>query len=103
MARTAPETINRLTLAQQYKLIQFVEIHYVESKQTDEAFALLAAKELNMSVTKGNINGCREALGLMSNRDVAREEAKKPKNRLEAIEQRLERLEALAEELGWKI
>lgn len=103
MARKAPESINRLTMAQQFSLLKFMETDYVSSGLLDTEFAAKASTELGFTLTAANIHGSREALGLKSNRDLKREQAKQPRNRLEHIEQRLEKLEALARELGWKI
>jgi len=103
MARKAPESINRLVLSQQFNLLKYMETNYVSSGLLDTEFAVKASTELGFPLTAANIHGCREALGLKSNRDLKREQAKQPKNRLEQIEQRLERLEALAKELDWKI
>ena len=101
--RTPPVSINRLQLSQQFALMKLVEAEYAASKKLDVDFAVYAQSLLGFTVSIGNIQGCREALGLQSNRDALWEENKKPKNRLEAIEQRLEKLEALAKELGWKL
>ena len=101
--RKPPESTNRLVLAQQYELIKYTEKNYVEFKLLDTPFATKASEELGFPVTAGNIQGCREALGLISNRDLFRAEKKAPKNRLQEIEQRLEKLESMAKELGWKI
>ncbi len=101
--RKAPESINRLVLSQQFQLLKYMEANYIQSRLFDPEFAAKASKELGFEITAGNIHGSREALGMKSNRDIIREENKKPKNRLEEIEQRLEKLEALAKELGWRI
>ncbi len=101
--RKTPESINRLTLSQQFALLKYMEQNYVQSKLFDTEFAAKATNDLGFPITTGNIQGCREALGMKSNRDLQREENKRPKNRLEEIEARLEKLEALAKELGWKI
>ena len=103
MARKAPESINRLTMAQQFSLLKYMETNYVSSGLLDTEFAIKASADLNIPFTAANIRGSREAFGLKSNRVLKREQAKQPRNRLEHIEQRLERLEALAKELGWKI
>lgn len=101
--RKHPESINRLVLSQQFALLKYIEQEYIKSKLSDHEFAKQAAESLGFPITAANIQGCREALEMKSNRDLQREENKRPKNRLEEIEQRLERLEALAKELGWKI
>ena len=103
MARKAPESINRLVLSQQFALLKYLETDYVSSGCTDNEFAKRASDHLGFTITGGNIFGCREALNMKSNRDIRIEQAKQPKNRLEAIEQKLEKLEAMARELGWKI
>jgi len=103
MARKSPESINRLVLSQQFTLLKYMETNYVSSGLLDTEFAVKAAADLGFTLTAANIQGCREALGMKSNRDLKREQAKQPRNRLEYIEQRLEKLEALAKELGWKI
>ena len=102
MARKAPESINRLVLSQQFAVLKYMEANYVSSGLLDGEFAAKASADLNIPLTAANIYGCREALGMKSNRDLKREQAKQPKNRLEEIEQRLEKLEAMARELGWK-
>lgn len=94
--RTPPASVNRLSIADQFGLMNYTRECYAASKQTDREFAKAAESFLGFPVTVGNIQGCRDALGLQNNRDILREEKKAPKNRLEAIEQRLEKLEALA-------
>lgn len=101
--RTRPEQINRLILSQQFTLLKYMEQNYVSSKMFDAEFATKASADLGFQITAGNIQGCREALGMKSNRDLQREESKRPKNRLEEIEARLVKLEELAKELGWKV
>ena len=103
MARKVPESINRLILSQQFALLKYMETDYVASGESDNDFAVRASNHLGFPVTGGNVFGCREALKMKSNRDLRLEQKKQPKNRLEYIEQRLEKLEALARELGWKI
>ena len=102
MARKAPESINRLIMAQQFSLLKFMESDYVASGELDTEFAVRATNHLGFNITAANIHAAREALGLKSNRDLKREQAKQPCNRLEHIEQRLEKLESMAKELGWK-
>lgn len=101
--RKAPESINRLTMAQQFSLLKYMESDYVSSGLLDTGFAIRAAEYLGFPLTAANICGCREALGMKSNRDLKREQAKQPRNRLGSIEQRLQVLETMARELGWKI
>lgn len=103
MARKAPESINRLTMSQQYSLLKYMESDYIQSGLLDTEFAARATEHLGFPLTAANIHGSREALGIKSNRDLKREQAKQPKNRLEVIEQRLQVLETMARELGWKI
>jgi hypothetical protein len=103
MARKSPESINRLVLSQQFALLKYMETNYVSSGLLDTEFAVKASADLNIPLTAANIHGSREALGFKSNRDLKREQAKQPRNRLEHIEQRLEKLESMAKELGWKI
>jgi len=94
MARIAPETVNRLNLANQYKLIQYVETEYRKSGLTFVVFAKQAAEALGFPVTSGNISGCCEALNLPSNREVARDQTPA------TVLARLDRIEAVLKKLG---
>lgn len=85
MARKAPDHINRLVGAQQYRLMQYVEKDYTISQKTDIEFAGIAAAALNFSVSKANVAGCRDALGIISNRELARQEKAQPTKMFERV------------------
>lgn len=85
MARKSPESLNRLMANQQYRLMQYVEKDYTISKKNDGEFAAIAAAALGFPVSIGNIQGCREALSIISNRDLARQEKKTPTKMFERV------------------
>jgi len=101
--RTKPDSINRLMMGQQYKLLQIVEQEYTSSRMHDTQFAAHATEKLGFTVTPGNVKGCLEGLGIKNNLLVQREEAAQPTTRLDRVEARLGALEAMARELGWQI
>lgn len=93
-ARKAPETINRIGGIQLYQLMQYTQANYTQAGLLDAEFAKKASDELGFPVTKGNVQGAREAFGIEATFLARRREAVEPRTRLERIEARLERLEA---------
>lgn len=109
--RIPPVSVHKLGMAEQYKLMQFVETNYVVASVNDEDFAALAEKKLGFKITKFNISGVRKALNLESTLDrLSRErkarQATEPQTRLDKIEARVleleMRLKSLCDQLGVK-
>lgn len=93
--RKRPETINRLTMAMQFQLMQFVQSDYTKSGLTDGAFAKEVEAKLQFPCNGANVAGARNALNIKSNFLVAREATHNPEtliSRVAALEIALARL-----------
>lgn len=104
MARTAPDTVHKLRMAEQFKLMKFVEAEYVKADAHDEEFAVVAQETLGFKCTKFNVAGVRRALGIESTLDRKAREAKErktvePQTRLDKMEARLSAMESAFHEL----
>ena len=98
MSRTAPASVHKLAMAEQFKLTKFVEAEYVKADANDSEFAATAQEILGFKVTNHNVAGVRRALGIESTLDRRAREAKErktvePQTRLDKLEARLAALE----------
>lgn len=73
MPRKPPESINRLTMAMQFQLMQFVQSDYTKSGLTDSAFAKEIEAKFQFPCSGANVQGARNALKIKSNMLAARE------------------------------
>ena len=104
MARTAPASVHKLAMAEQFKLMKFVEAEYVKADANDSEFAATAQEILGFKVTNHNVAGVRRALGIESTLDRRAREAKErktaePQTRLDKLEARLACLETAFNDL----
>ena len=102
--RVAPDTVHKLPMAEQFKLMKFVEAEYQKADAHDEEFAATAQEVLGFKVTKHNVSGVRRALGIESTLDRKVREAKErktvePQTRLDKMEVRLAALESAFHDL----
>lgn len=79
---------NKLKMAEQYKLIGYVQTQYVTADMHDPEFAEKATAELGFQVTAGNIQGVRTEFGIEATK------LKRLNATPELIIDRLEKLEA---------
>ena len=87
-------TINKLKMAAQYQLMQYVEQHFAAAKQSDEAFAQTASQALGFKVTTGNIYHARTSLSIPSYLAEQRNCVKRSlQEQIEGLEARLSKLE----------
>lgn len=112
-ARTPPTTVRKLAMAEQFKLIQYVQAEYVSSCLNDDEFAKQASDKLGFYLTGHNVAGARKAFDIESTLDRLARERKEaraakvePQTRLELIEGRLLEVETqlnnLLNQLGVK-
>lgn len=94
MARIPGNKVNTLDGAQRYKLMKLVEAGYTAAALHDTEFAVKMAEELGFPVTRANVQGAREALGIESTLDAERRQRHEPQTRLDRIEARLAAIEA---------
>ena len=98
MARTSA---NKLTMAQQFELIKYVQEHYESAGKYDPEFASQAEQALGFVVTAGNIQGVREQFNIQST--LARQRAETPElviKRIEKLEQQVAKLTQALEQLA---
>ena len=100
MSRKVPQSINRVGGIQLFKLMQYTQANYLQDRLLDQQFAEKAAIDLGFPVTKGNIQGCREAFGIEATFLAERRESREPGTRLDRVEARLSALEAFARSLA---
>lgn len=94
MARIPGNKVNTLDGAQRFKLMKLMEAQYTTAGLHDTEFADKATAELGFTVTRANVQGAREALGIESTLEVEkRQREHSPATRLVTIEARLAALE----------
>lgn len=76
MSRVPAKTVHKLTMSQQFELINFVKAGYEMSGMSDAAFAEKASNDLGFHVTVGNVQGVRQQFGIEANRLRAAREAR---------------------------
>lgn len=100
--RIAPASVHKLTMANQFKLMQYALHNYVIDDISDDKFAEAAETALGFKVTKSNVAGVRRAMDIESTIDRRareRREDEELKRKLAAEDKaagqtRLDRLEA---------
>lgn len=92
MARPAGGKVNKLTMVNQFALINLVQAEYTKRAQYDPDFAVWASEQLGFTVTGGNIQGVREQFNIASTLQTERAEAAEPKTRLDRLEAELKAL-----------
>ena len=109
MSQVPAKTIHKLTMPQQFELINFVKAGYEMSGMTDAAFAEKASNDLGFHVTAGNVQGVRQQFGIEANRLRAAREARENGTgscdagliaaRVEELSERIARLALVLERL----
>jgi hypothetical protein len=59
MGRIKGQTVLTLTLRQRISLAEYTQLHYVERKKSDQAFALDASKDLGFEINKDHVRKIR--------------------------------------------
>lgn len=87
MNRTKPEGINRIGGKQLFDLQVYTQENYAKAGLHDSEFAAQASQALGFPVSKGNIQGVRDAFGIVATLKAQQEKKKHTVlARLEAIE-----------------